>query len=135
MFECDFCKKKYTSVSSLNLHQKTAKFCIKLQQQTGINIDAKTIECEYCNKTFLVKQSLEIHMKSCKNKDYKKSIDLENECIQLKKTIEKLQEENKKLLELSKSSTTTNNTTNNITNNIIYNGPWLIELKLTTSKQ
>ena len=117
MFECDFCKKKYTSVSSLNLHQKTAKFCIKLQQQTGINIDAKTIECEYCNKTFLVKQSLEIHMKSCKNKDYKKSIDLENECIQLKKTIEKLQEENKKLLELSKSSTTTNNTTNNITNN------------------
>jgi len=28
---CDFCKKKFASKYNLNLHQKTAKFCLKIQ--------------------------------------------------------------------------------------------------------
>ena len=32
-YECNFCNNKYKSISSLNYHQKTAKFCIQLQNR------------------------------------------------------------------------------------------------------
>ena len=32
--ECTHCKKKFTNKSTLTRHQNTAKFCIKIQEET-----------------------------------------------------------------------------------------------------
>ena len=40
---CEFCNKQYNNLSSLNYHQKTAKFCLKLQlakQEVNSNNDS-----------------------------------------------------------------------------------------------
>ena len=39
-YTCCYCNKKLNSISSLNLHQKTTKYCIKIQnkEETIINI-------------------------------------------------------------------------------------------------
>ena len=37
MFICNYCKKEYSSVSVLNYHQKTAVFCIKIQNDLKNN--------------------------------------------------------------------------------------------------
>jgi GT2 family glycosyltransferase len=55
MFECDFCKKTYTTVSSLNLHQKTAKFCIKIQKEKNIQHHQSVFNCDFCKKEFSIK--------------------------------------------------------------------------------
>jgi hypothetical protein len=64
--ECKFCNKKFCSKSSLNNHQKTAKYCIKLQDD---NLEIiSNFNCEFCNKNFTTKQVLLNHLYSCKNK-------------------------------------------------------------------
>ncbi len=62
---CSFCNKIFSSKSSLNVHQKTTKSCLKLQ---GKNED-KNFECKYCNKKFTVKQNLTSHYGICKEKE------------------------------------------------------------------
>lgn len=93
MFECDFCNKELSSFSSLNLHQKTNKKCLEIQQSQVNNTNKKTYTCEHCNKIFLAKHHLERHNNGCKYKHVK----AENECNQLKEEIEKLKQENKTL--------------------------------------
>ena len=64
--ECKFCNKIFSSKSSLNNHQKTAKYCIKLQDN---NVDTiSNFNCEFCTKNFTTKQVLLNHLYSCKNK-------------------------------------------------------------------
>uniref|UniRef100_A0A6C0HDH7 C2H2-type domain-containing protein n=1 Tax=viral metagenome TaxID=1070528 RepID=A0A6C0HDH7_9ZZZZ len=117
MFECDFCNKKYSSISSLNFHKKTTKKCIEIQKKLNIETSSAKFNCKFCNKEFLLKQSLESHEHSCNQKDNENNyVKILQENDYLKKELERMKEENKKLLETSKN-TTTNNTTNNITNN------------------
>lgn len=96
MFQCDFCKKHYSSISSLNLHQKTTLKCLKIQENQGINIseNTKTYNCEYCDKIFLKNYHLERHMNNCKYKNI-----MGNEYKILKEENEILKEENKELKE------------------------------------
>ncbi len=47
---CEFCKNKFVAKTSLIHHQKTAKYCLKLQ---GKNNTLYT--CEYCNKKLSTK--------------------------------------------------------------------------------
>jgi len=63
--ECNFCNKIFSCKSSLTLHQKTAKYCLKLQGK----INEEKFECEYCNKKFTVKQNLTSHYGICKEKE------------------------------------------------------------------
>lgn len=63
--ECNFCNKIFSSKSSLNVHQKTTKYCLKLQ---GKN-EEKNFECEHCNKIFTVKINLISHYGICKEKE------------------------------------------------------------------
>jgi uncharacterized Zn-finger protein len=59
---CEYCKKEFTSISSLNKHKLSAKYCLKLQ-----NVDNKgDFNCNYCNKEFTLKQTLKNHLKTCK---------------------------------------------------------------------
>jgi hypothetical protein len=64
--ECQFCKKIFSSISSLNNHKITAKYCLKIQG----NIISK-YDCEFCNKSFTKKSGLKTHLISCKEKKSK----------------------------------------------------------------
>lgn len=79
---CQFCNNTFKSISNLNLHQKTAGFCIKIQKElNNINneeIEKNTFICEYCNKTFSLKANLKTHYSYCKIKkenDSKKEVE------------------------------------------------------------
>ena len=71
--ECQFCKNKFTTLKILTTHQKSAKYCIKLQGVKG-----KSFNCDFCTKKFTQKVDLERHYTICINKRLK---DLENEYI------------------------------------------------------
>ena len=60
---CEYCKKNFKSLSSLNNHKITAKYCLKIQ---GNNID--NYNCNFCNKNFSTKSVLKKHFISCKEK-------------------------------------------------------------------
>jgi len=91
---CEYCKKNFSSLSSLNNHKKTAVYCLKIQ---GKNID--NFQCNLCEKFFSCKKVLTTHINSCS-----KFIIKENENIQLKNENEELKkqiiENNKKIMEL-----------------------------------
>jgi hypothetical protein len=63
-YVCQFCNKIYNTISSLNHHQKTAKFCLDIR-----NSESKIVyTCEYCDKQFTVKNAFLTHQNSCNEK-------------------------------------------------------------------
>ena len=76
-FICNFCNKKYTTLSSLNHHQKSAKFCLELQKKLD-NVETKNkpsvYNCEYCEKMFTTKFSLSKHIDICDNRIYQDKV-------------------------------------------------------------
>ena len=96
MFECNKCKKTFTTKVNLQYHKKH-KAC---------NLSTK-IKCDNCDKTFTTQPSMRRHMmKSCKNKDictdekqqiYEKLLELQHEIDTLKIKSEKIEMENIKL--------------------------------------
>jgi uncharacterized Zn-finger protein len=79
---CDFCQQKFINKSVLNTHVKTAKYCIKLRNQSD-DVKEITNECKYCFKRFSKKSYIKIH---------------ENKCRFSKKHIEKLEKDNSEQL-------------------------------------
>ena len=53
---CEFCKKIFSTKSSLNNHKKTAKYCLQIQNKE-INI----FSCKYCSKNFTTKHIFSKH--------------------------------------------------------------------------
>jgi hypothetical protein len=78
--ECEFCKKTFISLSSLNKHKNTAKYCLDIQGKEKKELDI--ILCEYCDKTFTIDKSFQKHINNCKVKK------LCEENIKLKEIIE-----------------------------------------------
>jgi hypothetical protein len=69
--DCDICQKSFSSISSLNFHKKTAKYCLEKQGKTN-----DKFKCEYCDKIFTTVQRLTEHIhQTCKI--YRKIIDEE----------------------------------------------------------
>ena len=76
MYICEFCNNEYGTKKSLILHQKTAKFCLKIQKENENhtnnhnreNIDFK---CDYCEDSFSLKHVLERHYETCKSRQRK----------------------------------------------------------------
>ena len=97
--ECKFCKNNFANKRNLNIHQQTAKYCLKIQ---GKEIDEKNYKfiCKGCKKKFRLKQDHRRHENSCKSifEKMKKEIrnlekenfEFENKNIILKKEVEKL---------------------------------------------
>jgi hypothetical protein len=77
---CEFCNKQYNNLSSLNHHQKSAKFCLELQKKLD-NIENKIepaiYNCEHCEKTFTTKFALSKHDLSCNIKILKDALNKE----------------------------------------------------------
>jgi len=141
MLCCQFCKKEYKTVSSLNLHKKTAKFCLKLQEEI-IKIPIEQVICSttslknnykccFCRKDFTLKQNFDLHTETCKSKttyittklqeDLKKSTDtiikLKNDVKHLTDQLTSCREDYNKLVMInakSKNKITNNNNMYNI---------------------
>ena len=93
--ECHYCKNKFTTSKILTTHQKTAKYCIKIQGIKGL-----TFECDFCKKNFTQKVDLERHYTICKNK---KTKNIENEYIyKLKEKDRLIKEQKEQIKELQK---------------------------------
>ena len=100
---CKFCKKNFTSPGNLVKHQKTAKFCIKIQKELSCETEIITSKfiCKICNKDFSSKFRLDSHITSCSEK-YKSIVDnTKKEYTQLilsqEKEIKRLKLENEDL--------------------------------------
>ena len=138
--ECEFCKNIFSTKTNLNSHQKTAKYCLKIQ---GIEVQKK-YECKWCNKSFEIFSNFERHKKVCKDPkkieeyEYQNKIKeqeimnvkeenniLKKEIEMLKNTIYELREDKKDLhdrydnLSLTAVKRPVNNTKNIQINNFI----------------
>ena len=138
--ECEFCKNIFSTKTNLNSHQKTAKYCLKIQ---GIEVQKK-YECKWCNKSFAIFSNFERHKKVCKDPkkieeyEYQNKIKdqelinvkeenniLKKEIEMLKNTIYELKEDKKNLqdrydnLSLTAVKRPVNNTKNIQINNFI----------------
>lgn len=81
--ECNYCKHKLSTKSALKFHQKTARYCLKIQ---GINDVKGNFICELCGKDFQNKSHLNNHSNICE----KNSPNVKK----LKDEVQKLKEEN-----------------------------------------
>ena len=132
--ECNFCNKIFCSKSSLNVHQKTTKYCLKLQ---GKKDKENEFECEFCNKKFTVNQNLTSHYFICKEKEKlikhikkefsKKLKEKEDEINELKQKIAELngrlytlKDDHDVIKEMAKQPKNTTNNTLNITSCIDF---------------
>ena len=60
---CEFCNVSFSKKSSLNKHQRTAKYCKKLQAEY---VDTKlAVQCEYCKTVLPSSQPLGRHYANC----------------------------------------------------------------------
>jgi len=83
---CEHCKNIYYDKSTLLKHQKTSKFCIKIQTEKNENIIINKFICNFCNKELSTKQSLNRHINICKLKK-------NNEDNEIKKLLNELHNE------------------------------------------
>lgn len=97
---CEFCNKTFSSISSLNKHKNTTKYCLKLQGKEKEKKEKK-ITCIYCDKTFIVEESLQKHLGICKAKELKEENDKLSENI--KNCKEQLQIKDIEIAELKAS--------------------------------
>lgn len=64
--ECPFCCSSFGSKSALILHQKSAKYCLDMQNNQGVASEPIIHICKYCGKKFTLKTSLMRHRDTCK---------------------------------------------------------------------
>jgi hypothetical protein len=91
--KCEFCGNEFSNKTSLNSHQKTAKYCLELR-----NEQVTLYSCEHCKKGFTKPFHLQRHQEICKTIDTntllnlqsikQENIELKNQHIIYKKEIE-----------------------------------------------
>ena len=82
-FICNFCNKNFTNIGNLNVHLKSAKYCLS---KRGIDVKIQSLEmsCQYCLKIFSSKQMCKIHEQKCNNRDLRKELEEKDKTIILK---------------------------------------------------
>ena len=117
--DCQYCKKTFSSKSSLNNHQKTAKYCLKLQDS---NMEIVNFKCEYCDKYFTIKQHLSNHLLACKEKKDKELQEKDILIAELRVELRTYKDDHEFIKRMAeKPKTVTNNNTLNITTSIDFN--------------
>ena len=99
MNKCQYCEKLFSTISNLNTHQKTAKYCINIRN----NVIIEEYKC-YCEKKFNCKKNYTRHKKSCNfydivNPYIEENIKLNNQNIEYLKQLENKDKEYLKQLE------------------------------------
>jgi hypothetical protein len=61
---CKHCGTEFTAKRSLDRHMKTAKFCLDLQREQGLDVKEEVFRCE-CGSDFNLKHNLTRHQASC----------------------------------------------------------------------
>ena len=128
--KCQHCGNTFKNKSIMSHHQKTAKYCLKLQKDSGLDVK-DLFKCIYCQKSLSQKIDLERHLLSCQVKkeanityQYEKIIsdlktqlsnqkyEYEERILEHKKTIKELQDklENIAIKAVSRPVSTTKNT-------------------------
>ncbi len=100
-FVCEFCKKSFRSLSNLNYHKKSAKYCLTLQNKKS------TCVCTYCDKVFANNYTLQTHLTTCKNKKAMDEIEL-NKDVQIVKLTNKVKDLTNRVKELESSLKSSN---------------------------
>ena len=67
---CEYCGASLKTLSSLKLHQKTAKYCLSQQNITTIEEHS----CRSCSKKFNRKSCLDNHLKICKENSFENEL-------------------------------------------------------------
>jgi len=121
-YECEYCKKIFSTKGNLKNHQDKAKYCLTFREQQNV-----TFKCEYCSKNLASKYRLENHYESCKKKltvSFELKIEeqkkfFENLLQQKDESIINLQNQIKELasLAIEKPTNIINNTSNNNSHN------------------
>jgi uncharacterized coiled-coil protein SlyX len=84
--ECQFCKNSFKNRSSLNIHQKQAVYCLKLQgSQSKLN-------CKFCEKSYSDKRRLLSHEEKCDKQNLFDPFTLNKRNIELEKKLKELEE-------------------------------------------
>jgi len=66
MAECEFCSSVLKNEALLSIHKKTAKYCLKIQEEKSIQItNNKKYKCEYCKKELTQLGNLKTHYNIC----------------------------------------------------------------------
>jgi hypothetical protein len=115
--KCIYCQKLFKNKYTLSTHQKTAKYCLKIQKEMGINNEDKLFLCQNCDKKYTNNHRFKNH--KCKVKKKRKK--LEQNII------------NNTNINNKNCNNTTNNTTNT-TNNIVNNYINLLKTDLSFDK-
>ena len=85
---CQFCNKNFSSVSSLNNHQKKTKFCLIIQGKMTLKEEVnKKFECNNCKKILSSNQNLKNHIKGCQQIKVNKKDIVEFKCKFCKKIL------------------------------------------------
>ena len=91
---CEYCKKEFKTISYLNYHKKNAKYCLKLQNELGIEQKNNNhYECQICFKVFN-KDYFAVHFK---NKCITNILELNNTVIKNKQIISDIESKNKEM--------------------------------------
>lgn len=80
---CEFCNKNFSTKSILNVHKKTARYCLEKQ---GLN--NKEYKCNFCSKILSTPLRLNTHAKICKIKISEEKKDEKSELIKYKSLVE-----------------------------------------------
>ena len=132
--EYQYCKNIFSNKQNLNAHQRTTKYCLKLQNKSP----NKEFICDSCTKTFLSSTTLRRHKKKCCSVSVVEELNskikeltnknnlLEDKCIMLTNQLNKT-EESYKELSITAVKRPVNNTKNIQINNYIKNMPPLLE--------
>ena len=106
MHVCKYCESSFSSISKLRRHQRTAKYCLQLQ-----NTPVEEYKCEYCDKSYNRYDNMVRHQKYCsKSPTVQDTGDtLQGQISDLLKVVTKLVEQPANV--------------NNHTNNVVMNLP------------
>lgn len=118
-FVCNFCDSVFTRKHTMLYHQITAQKCLVLQENKGKLINKKIFLCtnKECKKEFSSRSASKYHIARCL---------IKNEQNELKLQVKLLQEEMKKINNITTINNTTNNDNRNTVNNITIN-QWMTE--------
>lgn len=97
---CQYCNTIFANEKTVKAHQKTAKYCLKIQKEDDLKEELKYV-CEYCSRKFTHKHVLVSHSYNCKEKTAnEKESQLERRDKQLGEMRSYLNEKDKQIIDL-----------------------------------